>query len=240
MGLINYKFMCTLQIWNPILESFDKVNVVLQSKTITIDKASELMKGLIRQMQDIRETVDNVFEKAKKVCEECDINDNFPEQRRKQVKRHNLSKSLDAGYDITPQQSFKIQINEAIHKMISEFTWRFEKLHNIYNLFNFLTVEDITKYSVEELKKYAADLCIKYSADINATEFWAELETLKSQVVAPELFVKCECQSSLGLLQAVKKQNPDRPWAVQENRNPQQFQHLLLAIKNNIKRTSLT
>ncbi|KAF2899269.1 hypothetical protein ILUMI_06906, partial [Ignelater luminosus] len=200
MGLINYKFICTLQIWDPILESVDRVNVALQSKTITIDKASELIKGLIRQTQNIR---DNVFEKAKKVCEECDNDDNFPEQRRKRVKRHNLSESLDAGYDITPQQSFKIQINEAIDKMIYEFTWRFEKLHNIHDLFNFLTVEHITKYSAEELKKHAADLCIKYSAAINATEFWAELETLKSQVVATELFVKCECQSSLGLLKAV-------------------------------------
>ncbi|KAF2897617.1 hypothetical protein ILUMI_08557 [Ignelater luminosus] len=167
MGLINNKFICTLQIWDPILESVDRVNVALQSKTITIDKASELIKGLIRQIQNIRETADNVFEKAKKVCEECDIDDNFPEQRIKRVKRHNLSKTLDAGYDITPQQ------------------------------------KHITKYSVEELKKHAADLCIKYSADINTTEFWAELETLKSQVVATELFVKCECQSSLGLLKAI-------------------------------------
>ncbi|KAF2885854.1 hypothetical protein ILUMI_20319 [Ignelater luminosus] len=203
MGLINYKFICTLQIWDPILESVDRVNVALQSKTITIDKASELIKGLIKQIQNIRETVKNVFENAKKFCEECDIDDNFPEERRKRIKRHNLSESLDAGYDITPQQSFKIQINEAIDKMISEFTWRFEKLINIHDSFNFLTVEHITKYSVEELKKHAADLCIKYSVDINATEFWAELETLKSQVVVTELFVKCECQPSLGLLKAI-------------------------------------
>ncbi|KAK5646313.1 hypothetical protein RI129_004777 [Pyrocoelia pectoralis] len=44
---------------------------------------------------------------------------------------------------------------------------------------------------------------MKYSGDINATEFSAELETLKSQFDVTKLFVKCECQSSVGLLKAI-------------------------------------
>nr|CAI5826314.1 unnamed protein product [Callosobruchus analis] len=189
MDQINYKFICTLQIWDKILESVDKVNVALQSKTMTIDKASELIKGLTSQIQNIRETVDIVFEKAKRICEQCGIEDNFPEKRRKRIKRHDLSESSDTGYDISQQQSFKIQINEAIDTIISELKWRFEKLRDIQNSF--------------ELKKHAADLSIKYSADINATEFWSEIETLKSQVEATTLFDKCECQSSMGLLKAI-------------------------------------
>nr|CAI5828284.1 unnamed protein product [Callosobruchus analis] len=180
MDQINYKFICTLQIWDKILESVDKVNVALQSKTMTIDKASELIKGLTSQIQNIRETVDIVFEKAKRICEQCDIEDNFPEKRRKRIKRHDLSESSDTGYDISQQQSFKIQINEAIDTIISELKWRFEKLRDIQNSFGFLTLKHITAYSVEELKKHAADLSIKYSADINATEFWSEIETLKN------------------------------------------------------------
>ncbi|KAL4704071.1 hypothetical protein ACJJTC_001993 [Scirpophaga incertulas] len=203
MDQINYKFICTLQIWDKILESVDKVNVALQSKTMTIDKASELIKGLTNQIQNIRETIDIVFEKAKKICEQCGIEDNFPEKRRKRVKRHDLIESSDSGYDITQQQSFKIQINEAIDTIISELKWRFEKLRDIHNSFGFLTLKHITTYSVEELKKYAADLSIKYSADINATEFWSEIETLKSQVEATTLFDNCECQSSMGLLKAI-------------------------------------
>nr|CAH7769133.1 unnamed protein product [Callosobruchus chinensis] len=203
MDQINYKFICTLQIWDNILESVDKVNVALQSKTMTIDKASELIKGLTSQIQNIRETVDIVFEKAKRICEQCDIEDNFPEKRRKRIKRHDLSESSDTGYDISQQQSFKIQINEAIDTIISELKWRFEKLRDIQNSFGFLTLKHITAYSVEELKKHAADLSIKYSADINATEFWSEIETLKSQVEATTLFDKCECQSSMGLLKAI-------------------------------------
>nr|CAH7713843.1 unnamed protein product [Callosobruchus chinensis] len=203
MGQINYKFICTLQIWDKILESVDKVNVALQSKTMTFDKASELIKGLTSQIQNIRETVDIVFEKAKRICEQCDVEDNFPEKRRKRIKRHDLSESSDTGYDISQQQSFKIQINEAIDTIISELKWRFEKLRDIQNSFGFLTLKHITGYSVEELKKHAADLSIKYSADINATEFWSEIETLKSQVEATTLFDKCECQSSMGLLKAM-------------------------------------
>nr|CAI5841911.1 unnamed protein product [Callosobruchus analis] len=194
MDQINYKFIFTLQIWDKILESVDKVNVALQSKTMTIDKASELIKGLTSQIQNIRETVDIVFEKAKRICEQCDIEDNFPEKRRKRIKRHDLSESSDTGYDISQQQSFKIQINEAIDTI---------KLRDIQNSFGFLTLKHITAYSVEELKKHAADLSIKYSADINATEFWSEIETLKSQVEATTLFDKCECQSSMGLLKAI-------------------------------------
>ncbi|KAK4873915.1 hypothetical protein RN001_013275 [Aquatica leii] len=193
MDQINYKFICILQIWDKILESVDKVNVALQSKIMTIDKASELIKGLTSQIQNIRETVDIVFEKAKTIFEQCHIEDNFLEKRRKRVKRHNLSESSDTGYDITQQQN----------TIISELKWRFEKLRDIQNSFGFLTLKHITTYSVEELKKHAADLSIKYSADINATEFWSEIETLKSQVEATTLFDKCECQSSMGLLKAV-------------------------------------
>lgn len=94
-------------------------------------------------------TVDNVFEKAKKVCEECEIEDDFPEKRKKRVKRHDLSESSDDGYDITSQQSFKINMYEAFDKMISEFTWRFEKLYNIHHVFNFLTIEQIGNYPAE-------------------------------------------------------------------------------------------
>ncbi|OWR53708.1 hypothetical protein KGM_203669 [Danaus plexippus plexippus] len=110
---------------------------------MTIDKASEIIKGPTSQIQNIRETVDIVFEKAKRICEQDGIEDNFPEKRRKQVKRHDVSESSDTGYDITQQQN------------------------------------------------------------INATEFWFEIETLKSQVKATTLFDKCECQSSVGLLKAI-------------------------------------
>ncbi|CAG9820695.1 unnamed protein product [Phaedon cochleariae] len=187
MGLIDYKFICTLQIWDQVLESVDRVNVALQSKTIAIDKASELIKGLIRQIQNIRETIDNVFEKAEKVCVECEIEDYFPEKRKKRVKRQDLGEISDAGYDITYYPTAK----------------RFEKLHNIHHLFNFLTIENIAKYPAEELKKHAADLSIKYSADINNTEFWAELDTLKCQAETTILFNKCDRSTSLGLLKAI-------------------------------------
>lgn len=91
-----------------------------------------------------------MFSKRQKNCEECDTEKNYPEQRRKRVKRHDLSEGSGASYDITPQKSYKIQINEA-------------------------------------------------------TELWAELETLKSQAEATTLFDKCECQSSLGLFKAIVK-----------------------------------
>ncbi|KAK4887409.1 hypothetical protein RN001_003680 [Aquatica leii] len=163
------------------------------------------IQDLRGQGYDNGSNINNKYNGAKTICEQCHIEDNFLEKRRKRVKRHDLSESSDTGYDITQQQSFKIQINEAIDTIISELKWRFEKLRDIQNSFGFLTLKHITTYSVEELKKHAADLSIKYSADINATEFWSEIETLKSQVEATTLFDKCECQSSMGLLKAVVK-----------------------------------
>lgn len=98
-----------MQIWDKILESVDKVNVALQSKNMTIDKASELIKGLTSPIQNIRETVDIVFEKAKRICEQCDIEDNFPEKRRKRIKRPDLSENLDTGYDIVSNKVSKFR-----------------------------------------------------------------------------------------------------------------------------------
>ncbi|XP_060881979.1 uncharacterized protein LOC132953621 [Metopolophium dirhodum] len=51
---IDYEFICLLSIWNAILSSIDRVNVCLQSKSLTINKAANLIKGLINEITDLR------------------------------------------------------------------------------------------------------------------------------------------------------------------------------------------
>jgi hypothetical protein len=50
---IDYEFICLLSIWNAILSRIDRVNVCLQSKSLTINKAANLIKGLINEIIDL-------------------------------------------------------------------------------------------------------------------------------------------------------------------------------------------
>lgn len=47
LGLINLKPICLLEYWNDILTHIDHVNIMLQTKSQTIDIANKIINGLI-------------------------------------------------------------------------------------------------------------------------------------------------------------------------------------------------
>lgn len=50
----NFYFICSLVVWNNILEEIDNVNVLLQKKTITVSIASKLIENLKNTINTIR------------------------------------------------------------------------------------------------------------------------------------------------------------------------------------------
>ncbi|KAL4153192.1 hypothetical protein QTP88_001025 [Uroleucon formosanum] len=62
---IDCEFICLLSFWNAILSSIDRVNVCLQSKSLTINKTANLIKGLINEITDLRNNrLETLFQSA--------------------------------------------------------------------------------------------------------------------------------------------------------------------------------
>ena len=84
---IDYEFICLLSIWNAILSSIDRVNVCLQSKSLTINKAANLIKGLINEITDLwNNRLETLFQSAEELTKEMGIATVFPQKRIKRVK----------------------------------------------------------------------------------------------------------------------------------------------------------
>ncbi|XP_025190784.1 uncharacterized protein LOC112591242 [Melanaphis sacchari] len=88
---------------------------------------------------------------------------------------------------------------------MTQMKWRFEKLSNIADDFQFLSGYLLSLTQVETLKKYAADLVIKYNEDIDQ-EIINEIEFFKYQAKAilPDLNA-----TALNILNAIKKYELD-------------------------------
>lgn len=90
---IDFKFVCTLNVWARILTAIDRVNRSLQLKNITVDKSAKMIHGLTKQIQNFRdENFEKIFHEALKISEKIEIEGDFIEKRRqvkKYVLRHN-------------------------------------------------------------------------------------------------------------------------------------------------------
>lgn len=88
LQLINFDFLCLLNIWNQILSSIDRVNQALQNKSLSLEKASNLLLGLKNGLQEIRDTtMEDNFTNATKVAEELQISTTLKESRTKIKKK---------------------------------------------------------------------------------------------------------------------------------------------------------
>lgn len=192
---IDFKFVCTLNVWERILTAIDRVNRSLQLKNVTVDKGAKMIQGLLKQIQNFRdENFENIFHEALKICEKVGIESDFVEKRRQ-------AKKQDTCYDMTTKENFKIKIFQVIDILITHFQWRFEKLNDIAEDFKFLSIQSLKSITIENLKKQAADVALNYKNDIYGIEYSSELETLKFQ--AHTLYVDSESTCSLDLLQAL-------------------------------------
>jgi hypothetical protein len=93
---IDYEFICFLSIWNAILSSIDRVNVCLQSKSLTINKAVNLIKRLISEITDLRNNrLKTLFQSAENLIKKMGIATVFPQKRIKRIKLLDLEEFTD-------------------------------------------------------------------------------------------------------------------------------------------------
>ncbi|XP_065671947.1 zinc finger MYM-type protein 1-like [Hydra vulgaris] len=178
--LINYRFICTLSMWNKILQCIDRKNKALQRKDISIDHAAKLIDALRCTLQGLREAdFEQNFQEAKNLAKTMNLQAGFPDKRKKKVKKMANYEATDEGSNMTPEHLFKMQIYKIFDTLLSQLDWRYEQLRTVCNDFSFLYGMSLESTSVLDLKKSAADLAIKYSKDLNMYQFTCEIQSFK-------------------------------------------------------------
>ncbi|XP_022161769.1 uncharacterized protein LOC111027679 [Myzus persicae] len=80
-------------------------------------------------------------------------------------------------------------------------TWRYEKIMEISNDFEFLSGHSLTNMNSHDLQKAAADLGLKYNEDINTAEIVEEIKDFKHAALS--ILPSIESVTFLDLLQMI-------------------------------------
>lgn len=180
--LIDFQFICLLTVWNQILSNIDKVNSILQYKTQSIERAAKHIDGLHKYLKNFRENeIDKAIDAAKDLCQQINITPEFPEKRKRKIKKMFDEKADDEAQSFTDLKKFKIQLYNVLDTLISQMEWRFETLSRVASDFCFLTGLFLLEKPTEYLKKAATDLALKYKHDLDANELSLEIESFKYQ-----------------------------------------------------------
>lgn len=172
---MNYRFICTLSIWNKILQSIDRINRALQKKDLSLNQAKDLIDGLGRSLQEQRETgFDLNLVEAISLAEKIDIEIGFHTDRIRK-KRNDMHNSKSS-----PEKPFKIEMNTVFDTLISGMNWRYEQMQTVCEDFPFMYGSSIAIKSTEELEKSAKELALKYDEDLCLHDFVAEIQNFKS------------------------------------------------------------
>lgn len=172
---INYRFVCTLSVWNKLLQCIDRTNKALQQKNISIDLATKLINGLRCTLQGLRDTgfAQNFIE-ANNLALTMDIEITFSKKsNRQRAKEDN---------NMSPEDLFKMQMYNVYDVLLAETDWRYEQIKIINDDFSFLFGSSLEAVSTIDLQKSATDLSLKYEKDLNGYEFSCEIESFKFQV----------------------------------------------------------
>lgn len=151
-------------IWHTILDRFSATSASLQKMEIDLDTAVKLYQSLIRFVQEMRGTFDDIENKAK---EYVDIdNHQYKEVKRRLIKRKRFFDESNAADTVhSPRDNFKIEtFNCIMDCLIAELRKRLTAYSGLHKLFGFIT--EFASLSVDELRARASNLVTAYPADL--------------------------------------------------------------------------
>lgn len=156
LGLINLKWICLLEYWNDILTHIDHVNILLQTKSQTIDMANKMINGLIEPMEYIRiDGFNKSLNRAENVAESLNIPFVLDEKwNRKIARKESFLKNISDEKPNTEENNLRIICLQSLDSILSSSRWRFKNM-SIYIVldFNFLTWNSLKTMASDTLKR---------------------------------------------------------------------------------------
>uniref|UniRef100_H3ANM7 DUF4371 domain-containing protein n=1 Tax=Latimeria chalumnae TaxID=7897 RepID=H3ANM7_LATCH len=108
---IDFQFICTLAMWDKILNLVDHVNQILQAKGLSVDSTSKHIRGLKDALQHI---INDILKHATELAEQMSLNAEFTKKRKRKVKRMASENVKDEGHLFSTEQAFKMQFNNIL------------------------------------------------------------------------------------------------------------------------------
>lgn len=174
-----------LEIWDTILERFQKTNLSLQERGLSLNSAIHLLKSLLEFVKRQRSEFDSYEEKGKKKSVE-------KEYKQSSIRSQKRKCQFDEGPSdetvFSPRQKFKVEVFLVIiDKLSSALQHRLDAYKDIHENFGFLT--NLTELSNDAIRGAAAKLMEEYSSDFEDC-FPSELvqfsELFKTVIVQPQ------------------------------------------------------
>lgn len=173
---LDFNFFCLLYLWNEILTTINRVNLALQKKSLPIDSATKMVKGLILSIQTMQnEGIDKAIEFGKNIANDLGVKANFSDKRKRKVKKLDFELIDDDLQVLSQQNEFKKDIFEVYDRILTELYNLFENMSEINENFGFLYGSSLMDHSMEYIQKCAADLSLKYETNLNSSDFISEI-----------------------------------------------------------------
>lgn len=162
---LSFKSILMSAVWIKVLESFDQKNLVLQSRSVTLDIAVANILELQQEIENLRDNWPTILSEAKLVAGNFGITPELKQGRNK--RKYNEDIPLE------PEENFKINVFYVIlDSLIFQLANRYEHMSTIANLFSpilsFKTLdkEELLKRSVQLREKYPNDLTASFNDEI--------------------------------------------------------------------------
>jgi len=200
---LDFNFFCLLDLLNEILTTINRVNLALQKKSLTIDSATKMVKGLNLSIQTMRnKEIDKIIEIGKVIANDLGVKANFSDKRKRKVKKLDFELNEDNSQVLSQQNEFKKDIFEVYDRILTELYNRFENMSEINENFGFLYGSSLMDHSrLDYIQKCAADLSLKYETDLNSSDFISEIKDFKCQAFS--LLPDLRAATPLALLQLI-------------------------------------
>lgn len=136
------------------MDEIDKVNIILQKKTITISTASRLIESLKNKIQTIRnENINTLRQQTVDLAKSLNIEPTFEETRKRKIRKQFDYEASDDGSFFDESHKFRIAYLKALDTIIDQLDWRFQKLKAISEDFGFPSGSNIKLMNENMLKK---------------------------------------------------------------------------------------
>jgi len=183
-GITSFHFICMLIIWNKILTAIDRVNVILQKQNITIDLATQHLKGLINFIEKFREEgIEEALDESKQKSTELSIEPVFPSIRVRKKKKMPGELAEDESSTLSEENKFKILMKNVCDRILNGLKERFDSIDEAAKDFSFLDGKFLFSMPTIQFKKHAMDFCIKYEKDIDKNELILELDSFTQHAI---------------------------------------------------------
>lgn len=162
-----YEFILLLVFQCKVLENINLVSKQLQSSTIDIGRACDLISYARDNFIKMRENFNDLEKEACSLAKSWNIELKLTWKRQKKVKK--LFDELAADTLIeNPLRKFQIQVfNQSLDIIINQLSTRYTSMNEVVEYFSFLTPSRLVELSSEELVKCSEKILNKYESDFS-------------------------------------------------------------------------